>query len=167
MPEVLLVCRANLCRSPAAELMLRAALGPDSGVVVSSAGVRAVPGSTVPETFAERLAARGLDASAHRARRADRTVLAAADLVVVMTRSQRTAVTTAAPGAVRRTLLLPEAADRIRTDGAGGLHVVPGVLAVEDVLDPYGLPPDEADRVLDRIQGEADRLAAALRAALG
>lgn len=165
MPEVLLVCRANLCRSPAAELMLRAALGSGTAVAVSSAGVRAVPGSAVPGDFADLLAARGVDASQHRSRRADRTVLDAAELVVVMTRSQRTAVTTAAPATVRRTLLLTEAADRIRSDGGGGLQVVPGAVPVEDVADPYGLPTDQAEAVLDLIQHEVGRFAAALRAA--
>lgn len=146
--------------------MLRAALGPGSPVHVSSAGVRAVPGTPPPEDFVRQLADRGLDASGHRSRRADRAVLGGADVVVVMTRSQRTAVTTAAPAVVRRTMLLPEAPDRLLPDGAGGLQVAPGSVPVEDVLDPYGLPLDEVAAVLDRIQHEVDRLAAVLRGAL-
>lgn len=146
--------------------MLRAALGQGSPVQVSSAGVRPVPGTPVPAEFVRQLAARGLDASGHRSRRADRAVLGGADVVVVMTRSQRTAVTTAAPAVVRRTLLLPEAADRVVADGAGGLRVAPGAVPVDDVVDPYGLPPDEIALVLDRIEGEVGRLAAALRDAL-
>lgn len=166
MPEVLLVCRANLCRSPAAELMLRAALGPGSPVRVSSAGVRPVPGTPVPDEFVAQLVARGLDASGHRSRRADRAVLGGADVVVVMTRSQRTAVTTAAPAVVRRVLLLSEAADRVLPDGAGGVRVAPGGAPADDVVDPYGLPPAEIALVLDRIEREVGRLAATLRDAL-
>lgn len=45
--SILVVCAANVCRSPLAEIALRRALGPDSGITVSSAGVRATPGDTI------------------------------------------------------------------------------------------------------------------------
>jgi protein-tyrosine phosphatase len=167
VPEVLLVCRANLCRSPAAELMLRAALGPTSPVGVGSAGLRAVPDSTVPAEFVRQLASRGLDVRSHRPRRVDAALVGAADLVVVMTRSQRSMVVTAVPAAVRRTVLLPEAADRVRVDDAGRLVVVPGSRPVEDVVDPYGFDPGGVAASLDRIGAEVQRLADALRGVPG
>lgn len=45
--NILVVCAANVCRSPLAELELRRGLGADSLISVSSAGVRANPGDDI------------------------------------------------------------------------------------------------------------------------
>ena len=45
--SILVVCAANVCRSPLAELALRRGLGPDSSITVSSAGVRANAGDPI------------------------------------------------------------------------------------------------------------------------
>lgn len=83
-----------------------------------------------------------------------------------MTRSQRSAVATAVPAAVRRTVLLTEAADRLGTGGGPALVVVPGTGPADDVEDPFGRSRAEIVTVLDRIEVEVGRLARALLAAL-
>ena len=45
--KILVVCAANVCRSPLAELALRRGLGADSPITVSSAGVRANAGDPI------------------------------------------------------------------------------------------------------------------------
>lgn len=45
--NILVVCAANVCRSPEAELALRRGLGADSSVIVTSAGVRANTGDPI------------------------------------------------------------------------------------------------------------------------
>lgn len=45
--KILVVCAANVCRSPLAELELRRGLGSDSAISVSSAGVRANEGDAI------------------------------------------------------------------------------------------------------------------------
>ncbi|MFB8189391.1 hypothetical protein ACFC14_08680 [Microbacterium sp. NPDC055988] len=45
--KILVVCAANVCRSPLAELALRRGLGPESSISVSSAGVRANDGDAI------------------------------------------------------------------------------------------------------------------------
>ena len=64
--SILLICRANLCRSPSAEVMLSRALG---GVhvdaSVTSAGMEVVAGQAAPEDFVEIALVRGIDLRAH------------------------------------------------------------------------------------------------------
>lgn len=45
--SILVVCAANVCRSPLAELLLRRGLGVGSNVAISSAGVRANQGDAI------------------------------------------------------------------------------------------------------------------------
>lgn len=45
--SILVVCAANVCRSPLAELALQRGLGADSSITVSSAGVRANEGDAI------------------------------------------------------------------------------------------------------------------------
>ncbi|PRB57564.1 hypothetical protein [Microbacterium sp. MYb45] len=47
--KILVVCAANVCRSPLAELGLRRGFGADSSTSVSSAGVRATEGDAICE----------------------------------------------------------------------------------------------------------------------
>ena len=69
-PQVLLVCTANICRSPMAEVMWRsAAQGRRRPLPVASAGLEAEPGRPADPTCVELMQARGLDLSEHRATR--------------------------------------------------------------------------------------------------
>ena len=82
MPRVLLLCTANQCRSPMAEVILRTAR-PD--LEVRSAG-RLPGGVPASATAVEVLAERGLDLSGHVSQTATAALLGDADLVVGMAR---------------------------------------------------------------------------------
>ena len=123
---VLVVCTGNICRSPAAELLLRAGLGPQAGIRVASAGTRALVGAPIAPEMAGRLRDRGIDPAGWTASQLDPSAVRNADVVLTMTTDQRTAVVSRTPAAVRRTFTLREFAD----------------LAQLSDLDPGGLPAD-------------------------
>jgi protein-tyrosine phosphatase len=155
------VCTANICRSPAFEALLGNAVGPS--VRVSSAGLRARVGEDVDPDMRKLLDGFRPDFAA---RQVTPDLLRAADLVLTMTRDQRSAVVGLEPGAVRRAFTVREfaalvamAADR----GVGADIAAPGrrlaALAAaaprlrslraagdDDVPDPYGRGADAHER---------------------
>ena len=104
--RILVVCTGNVCRSPAAELLLRRGLGP--GVVVESAGTQAMVDRPIDAMMAETLAPLGLDIGDFTARALVAAMIERADLVLTMTREHRSAVVTVVPTALRRTFTLAE-----------------------------------------------------------
>lgn len=152
--HVLVVCEGNICRSPAAEILLRDALGGDVGIEVASAGLAARVGEPVDETVRRLLLLRGLPAEG-RARQLTADLVRAADVVLTMTAAQRAAVVSRVPAAVRRTFALREFAALAQLGGslgepgpagrldvlvgsAGRLRALRGPSHDDDVLDPYG-----------------------------
>jgi protein-tyrosine phosphatase len=94
--EVLVVCTANVCRSPMAEALLRRSLA-EAGqdVTVRSAGMLAGGEPPRPEVVSA-MAGYGLDVSGHRSRRMTPEDLERADLTLAMARENlRHAVVTA------------------------------------------------------------------------
>jgi len=95
MPKILFVCTANVRRSPMAAVLfadwLRRHPAP-GGWQVSSAGTWAAEGEPAARYACEAVKLRGLDLSAHRARRVTAAMVSVADLVVCMTRSQQEAL---------------------------------------------------------------------------
>jgi len=84
--RILMICTGNICRSPMAEGLLRRMLS-ESGqtdYAVSSAGTHALHGQPAEAPAVAVMASRGIDISAHRARRLNKRMLKAADLVLVM-----------------------------------------------------------------------------------
>ncbi|OLT52234.1 hypothetical protein [Cellulosimicrobium sp. CUA-896] len=181
MLHLLAVCTGNICRSPAAQLLLADEL--DGSVEVTSAGTHAVVGSPVAEPVARRLDGLGLDHSAFTARALTPGLVEAADLVVTMTSAQRADVLDRAPGALRRTFLLTELVQlaehadpalRHGTDdearlrslvaSAGRVRAVLGTVRARDVEDPYGRDDAVHERVLDELRSSVSRLGRALRA---
>ncbi|MFC4613585.1 LCP family protein [Cellulomonas algicola] len=108
--DVLLVGATDVGPSLAAERLLRARLGDDSAVTVTSAGIDVAPDDPVPEHLNELLAREGLAVDGHHAREVDATMVAEADLVLTATRNERSAVVRKVPAAVRRTFTLCELA---------------------------------------------------------
>lgn len=153
---VLVVCTANICRSPVAEVLLTRALAAAGDVRVSSAGLHALPGQPMAAEMARLL---DTPAPGFAARQVTAELVRAADLVLVMTREQRSALVGAVPAAVRRTFTLREfaelavLADRTGAVPAGStagerlgalVRLAPRLRAsrpsgaVDDVDDPYG-----------------------------
>lgn len=106
--DILLLCTANQCRSPMAEVLLQHHLDM-AGVAgrVASAGL--YPGGAPPTPHAVSvMAARGLDLEGHESRRVDADLVAQADLVLGMAREHVREVAVIDPPALDRTFTLKE-----------------------------------------------------------
>ncbi len=130
--RLLVVCTGNICRSPVGEALLRRAL---SGGHIESAGLGAVVGEGV-DPRARRLAeADGLDVGGHVARQLDAALVQSADLILVMSESQRHAIAQRYPAATGKVLRFG--------------HWLPGGGA--DIVDPYGGSDERFARVHERL----------------
>jgi len=164
--RVCLVCLGNICRSPMAETVLRAALaeaGLDGAVVVDSAGTGDWHiGQPMNSAARAALATRGYDGSAHRARQIEPSWLARRDLVLAMD-ARNLADLRRMAGAAGR--------DRIRLFGeVGGLSGLKGrdrrgrgdEAGGGEIPDPYGGDAAEFGYVLDLLGSAAPVIAARL-----
>src|SRR3990172_5051090 len=101
MASVLVVCTGNVCRSPIAEGLLRAALGErlgDQAPSVASAGTMGWEGSGADPWSVRAAAERGVDISTHRARGLWPAEAVGADLVLGMASEHADALSPLAPG---------------------------------------------------------------------
>ncbi|MGW6130753.1 LCP family glycopolymer transferase [Cellulomonas sp. NPDC055163] len=181
---VLVVGRRNVCRSPAAERLLRARLGEDGDVVVLSAGTAATPEGELPAPLVEHLGSVGADAEPHEARELDRDLVRSADVVLTATREERAAVVRAVPSAIRRTFTLRELARVARALGpevlpegdvaerlaalvaAAARHrtpTAPRAAADDDVLDPYGRDEAAYDAAFRQVLSAVEVIAETVR----
>jgi protein-tyrosine phosphatase len=103
--RILVVCLGNICRSPMAEYVLRKHLQ-GRGVTVESAGIAATNGARIDPLALGVLAAHGIDADGHVARRLEQAMLDAADLVLVMERAHLDFIRARFPSATGKTFLL-------------------------------------------------------------
>ena len=106
--EILVVCVGNICRSPVAAALLSDALGADSTVIVSSAGIGALVGYPAVEHSLDLMRESGLDISRHSARQLNRELTCSADLILLMEAEFKTAVTAVDPTARSKTFRLRE-----------------------------------------------------------
>lgn len=185
----LVVCTANVCRSPLAASILAEAL---PAATVASAGVRALVDAPMCPVSASFLP----DAApvAHRAQQLHPGLIAEADLVLAMERQQRSAVVRALPGSQAKVFTLTEAAallDGLIERGgevpgdleglAAALHATRGLAHPPQVEEPrrwwqrarppedpltiadgHGLSDAEHRRAADRVAAAAQDIAADL-----
>jgi protein-tyrosine phosphatase len=184
MASILVVCTGNICRSPIAEGMIRAAsarLPGNDAVEVSSAGTNGWEGSEAMPESVEAAAERGVDISKHVARRLSDEMLETADLIVCMAHDHREIIEAEHPELTSRTFTLKELvrlledlpgrapnlqarvkeADDLRREGFdGNPHD-------EDIADPLGLPIDTYRAVAWELEAWCERLAAGLASSDG
>jgi protein-tyrosine phosphatase len=116
--HILVVCHANVCRSPAAELLFKA-WRPNKSIEFHSAGIRAQDGASIDPTMQRLLAGHGIDSTEHRAKRLNLRYVRDADLILVSERQQIAAVEALVP------------------TSRGKVHLL-GKWEDSDVADPYG-----------------------------
>ncbi|MGH1561903.1 hypothetical protein [Mumia sp. DW29H23] len=185
VPQILVVCTANRCRSPIAAAALRRELS----VLGRRADVRSAglmhSGETVPRDGQAVARSHGMELADHRSTRIDNHLIGEADLVVALAREHAREIVARTPGAWPRTFTLKQlvrwledasvprhadlgpwldtvGADRPRT-------VLIGASDEDDVPDPIGRSVDVWESVVSQIEEEvavvARRLAPLLPAA--
>lgn len=122
MTTVLVVCTANVCRSPMAEVLLRRAaeqrLGERVGTVtVASAGLDALEGAPAARGSVAAMRRAGIELEGHRARRADDDLVDAADLVLTMEADQVARLVAGRPDRFERVLSIGELVDLAAAHG--------------------------------------------------
>lgn len=174
--HLLVVCTGNICRSPAAELLLRQGLyertkpGTPDCVAVSSAGLGCDDGWPVDPPVAELLhelhVAGGDDLRSRVLRSA---IISNADLVLTATRQHRFHIGEHWPAAYRRTFTLGEASELLQQADLSALPASPyerGCALVDwladersvrqisegsDLADPHGRRPADYRDMMQRL----------------
>ena len=136
MVKILVICTANVCRSPAAQVMLTAAIRGGAEVVVGSAGTDACDGELMDGSMSALLAKFGYRFEpSHRSRALMPHHIHDHDLILCMTKQHVKRATQLQPSAVGKCLLLS--------------HWDNGT----DVEDPYGGTEDmysDSIRIIER-----------------
>ncbi|MFJ3384368.1 MULTISPECIES: low molecular weight phosphatase family protein [unclassified Curtobacterium] len=180
--RILFVCSGNLCRSPLAEQLLRAKLGPADSIAVESAGTIARDGDAMDALAAAQSVRLGGDPTAHRSRSLTESIAAGADLVLTAERSHRADVVRLSPRVSKRAFTIKQFArvldglepgDLADVSSAGmlvdrvarlrGTVPPPAEPADDDVDDPYRRSAATHARVADEIERALATISDALR----
>ncbi len=169
--RILVVCTANVCRSPMVAAMLQHRLG-GHGPTVESAGVRAPEGRPMDRDSAAQLTSRGIEVPSSTARQLTAEIVAGADLVLTATRAHRADVLDLHPRSLRRTFTLLEFAalgDLVDATDLAGL--VAGAAGARtqgprsaDLRDPIGHPAEVHAEVAILAETAVASIAARLKA---
>lgn len=167
--SVLVVCTANVCRSPAAAALLAHQFATRGiAATVRSAGTHQTELGVDTEMTAAILR-RGLDIRGHQPRTISPAILRSdgADLILTMTREQLRCVVTTTTGTFPRAFTVREFARRASTQSAAGLSLGEWVAGLgrmrraaellgddpqDDVVDPYGRGPAMVEQVATELE---------------
>lgn len=125
--RVLLVCTANICRSPAAERLLAARLSPS--VEFFSRGVRSVPGAAMCPVSSAFAVAAGATVEGHRSTQLEVDDVRSATLILTASERHKAGVISLRPSAQIRTYTLRQAARIIRWRAEQGARAPRGTPA--------------------------------------
>ena len=139
--NLLVLCEANICRSPLAEHLLRSL----TGLTVDSAGLTARTGDPADPVYLDMAKESDLDLTTHRSKPLTRGLLESADLTLVMTGGHKR----------RLTERYPEFSGKIMLLG----HWVDGGVSVSD---PHRKSVDAYRQVFVQIQDACHRWSAKL-----
>ncbi|CAK0767371.1 protein-tyrosine phosphatase [Gammaproteobacteria bacterium] len=132
--NILTVCVGNICRSPMAEYLIRQnPMAQKVGVVISSAGLSALTGFPADPMAQELLRERGIDLSAHRARKFTPDLLVRSDLILVMEAWQQREI------------------ERMSPVARGKVHML-GRWRNTEIPDPYSKPRAAFEEALTLIE---------------
>jgi protein-tyrosine-phosphatase len=176
MSGILVVCTGNICRSPMAEGLLRAALVRrlgDDAPAVCSAGTAGWEGSGATQEAIQAAGELGVDIRVHSARHLDDPILDDADLVVCMAAEHRAAIVHDRPDLAATTFTLSELVGLLEASPSSGsidARVAAAAAArngsppsrAGDIRDPLGEPLDGYREVAAELRDLSDRLAVAL-----
>lgn len=104
--QLLFVCTGNTCRSPMAEILLKASLPSKAGWTVASAGVSATPGSRASESARVAIAECGLSLESHRSQLVTPELVNSSAVVVAMTQRHMEKILQRVPTARDRLYLM-------------------------------------------------------------
>ena len=139
-PSVLIVCTANICRSPMAEVLWRARAAHRPRLIgVESAGLDALPGLPADAVCRELMAARNIDGLAgHRATRLNLSAAARHELILAMEPQQVQRIRALAPTLAGRVYLLG--------------HWLTGQGRAGTIADPHGGPREAYEQCLEQVE---------------
>ncbi len=149
---IVFVCTGNVCRSPMAEYLLRAHSGLDRGWDVCSAGLAAGFGIPASREAVDVMREKGIDITAHSSRPLSGDLVAAAALVVVMTRDHQRMMD----------MLHPEATGKVRL-----LKSFDPDAERSDLRDPIGMSHDVYRAIRNEIEQALPGLIAHLDSGAG
>jgi protein-tyrosine phosphatase len=143
VPDILVICSGNICRSPYAAGYLRQRLqGAGSGdVEVRSGGTLGIVGSPASPESVKLAAEEGFDISAHRSSAISLDAVDEAGIILVMEEGHRRALRERFPDCTGKVHLLSEYHSSVQDPARA-----------PDIFDPIGLPLEEYRRCFSLVR---------------